>query len=231
MKTSSQFAVVLALLAGWISTALAVDPPESGTNTLQGVVQFVNADPDILARLGPPGNEGMKNLVIYATSTPPDPLQSVKIFYDVDKLSTPYALTVAANDEILHALIPRRPESRQDVGVGVHKLHDAVDGVRARLRGVHGQGGQRGHAREQEEQEVGMAVFHKLSLSTCKDGAEGYRKSSTDNGEGRRLGTGLRGTPLQVVFRAVATESLSLAPASGVVFATLCRPETAGVRG
>jgi len=79
-------------------TSTAADLPPSGTNTIQGVVQFANADPDILARLGPPGNEGMKDLVIDAYSTPPDSLRAVKTLSGVDKLSAPYALTVAAND-------------------------------------------------------------------------------------------------------------------------------------
>ena len=83
---------------GLALTAAAADLPPSGTNTIQGLVQFVNADADILARLGPPGNEGMVDLVIDTYSAPPDSLRAVKTFYGVDKLSTPYALTVAAND-------------------------------------------------------------------------------------------------------------------------------------
>ena len=79
-------------------TATAADLPPSGTNTISGVVRFTNADADILARLGPPGNEGMVDLVIDTYSSPPDSLRAVKIFHGVDKLSTPYALTVAAND-------------------------------------------------------------------------------------------------------------------------------------
>lgn len=89
---------MLALWAGLLPAAFALEPPPSGTNTIQGVVQFVNVDPDIVALLGAPGNEGMKDLVIYAYSAPPDSLQAIKILSGVDKLSVPYALTVAAND-------------------------------------------------------------------------------------------------------------------------------------
>ena len=96
MKTTLQLHLIFLALAGALC-AQAADI-ESGTNTISGVVQFSNADPDILARLGPPGNEGMKDLVIDAYSAPPDSLRAVKILYGVDKLSAPYALTVAAND-------------------------------------------------------------------------------------------------------------------------------------
>ena len=82
--------LVLVLLASLLHSALAIEPPPSGTNAIVGVVQFVNVDPDILARLGPPGDEGMTDFAIFAYSDPPDTLQSSKAFIGVDKLSNPY---------------------------------------------------------------------------------------------------------------------------------------------
>ena len=79
-------------------TAFAADLPPSGTNTIQGVVQFANADPDILARLGPPGNEGMTDYALYAYSYSPDSLSAIKGVTGADKLSNPYTLTVTADN-------------------------------------------------------------------------------------------------------------------------------------
>jgi len=69
--------LLLAALAGLAPTASA-QVVQSGTNTISGLVRFVNTDPDILARLGPPGNEGMTFLAIYAYTDPPDVLQASK---------------------------------------------------------------------------------------------------------------------------------------------------------
>ncbi len=71
---------------------------QSGTNTIQGVVQFANADADILAQLGPPGNEGMTDIALYAYSYSPDSLSAIKGVSGADKLSNPYTLTVTANN-------------------------------------------------------------------------------------------------------------------------------------
>src|SRR5262245_7956960 len=90
--------LVLAALAGFSLAALAADLPQSGTNRINGTVRFTNADGDILARLGPPGNEGISSFAIFATTDSPDPIQSVKSVNEADPLSNPYALTVAAND-------------------------------------------------------------------------------------------------------------------------------------
>ena len=79
-------------------TAAAADLPPSGTNTIFGLVRFVNADADILARLGPPGGEGMTAFGIYAYTDPPDSLQTTKGVYSTDPLSNPYEVTVTAND-------------------------------------------------------------------------------------------------------------------------------------
>jgi len=96
MKTALQLHLVFLALTGALS-AHAADI-ESGTNTIQGAVQFANADPDILARLGPPGNEGMTDIGIYAYSGSPDALSAIKGVSGADKLSNPYTLTVTANN-------------------------------------------------------------------------------------------------------------------------------------
>ncbi|NOS69649.1 MAG: hypothetical protein HOP33_06945 [Verrucomicrobia bacterium] len=89
--------LLLATLAGYALPASAQEV-QSGTNTISGLVRFVNTDLDILARLGPPGNEGMTYFAIYAYTDPPDVLQASKIVYTADHLSSPYALTVTANN-------------------------------------------------------------------------------------------------------------------------------------
>lgn len=81
--------------------APAADAPPAGTNTLSGLVRLTNADPDILARLGPPGNEGISSFTVFAYTDPPDVLQSSKTVLGANPLLTPYALTVAANDQPL----------------------------------------------------------------------------------------------------------------------------------
>ena len=96
MKTMLRLQFVFLALTGALS-ALAADI-ESGTNTIQGVVQFANADPDILARLGPPGNEGMTDITLFAYSVSPDSLSAIKGISGADKLSNPYTLTVTANN-------------------------------------------------------------------------------------------------------------------------------------
>jgi hypothetical protein len=96
MKTALQLHFVFLALTGALSVHAA--DIESGTNTVQGLVQFLNTDPDILARLGPPGNEGMTDIGIYAYSDSPDALSASKGFSGADKLSNPYTLTVTANN-------------------------------------------------------------------------------------------------------------------------------------
>jgi hypothetical protein len=100
MKTFPAVSSLLPLALACLATfpVVAVDPPPSGTNTISGVVRFTNADADILARLGPPGNEGMTSFSIFAYTDPPEVLQSIKTIYNADPLSNPYALTVAVND-------------------------------------------------------------------------------------------------------------------------------------
>ena len=58
-------------------TVPAADLPPSGTNTISGVVRFINADPDILARLGPPGLRYARALsddvtAVYVSTDPAD---------------------------------------------------------------------------------------------------------------------------------------------------------------
>jgi hypothetical protein len=52
--------VVLAAIAAGPSR-LAADPPVEGHfRELTGTVRFANSNPDLLSRLGAPGNEGMR---------------------------------------------------------------------------------------------------------------------------------------------------------------------------
>lgn len=87
-----------ALLAGLAWCAPAASLPDSGTNTLQGTLRFANTDAGILARLGPPGDEGLLSWVMFAYTDPPESLQTTKYFVAGDRLSHPYELTVTAND-------------------------------------------------------------------------------------------------------------------------------------
>ncbi len=93
---------ILVLLLGMVlpevTSAQQSEPPPSGTNSIYGTIRFTNADAEILARLGPPGNEGMSSFSILAYTDVPEPLQSSKSIFAVDPLSNPYSLTVAAND-------------------------------------------------------------------------------------------------------------------------------------
>lgn len=100
MKTFRFVSCLLPLTLLCLATlpAGAADLPPSGTNTIRGFVRFVNADPDILARLGPPGDEGMTSFAVIANSAPPNALAASKSLYTDDRLSHPYELTVAAND-------------------------------------------------------------------------------------------------------------------------------------
>src|SRR5436190_1223509 len=90
--------LMLALLAALASSVPAADLPVPGTNRISGVVRFTNADADILALLGPPGDEGMSSFSIFANTDPPESLQSTKTVSGADRLSNPYEMTVIAND-------------------------------------------------------------------------------------------------------------------------------------
>jgi hypothetical protein len=97
-KLSPLVTSCLALAAAGLLHAFAADVPQAGTNIIRGSVRFVNIDPDILARLGPPGDEGMTAFAVVANSAPPDAFQASKGIYNADRLSNPYELTVTAND-------------------------------------------------------------------------------------------------------------------------------------
>ncbi len=102
MKESSSwitgFFWALVALGGASPTVGAeVNPPPAGTNTISGLVRFTNGDPDIQARLGPPGLEGMGSFTIFAYTDPPDPLQTTKSISDSDPVAQPFAMTVAAD--------------------------------------------------------------------------------------------------------------------------------------
>ncbi len=87
---------VLAALS--LQPTFAADPPEAGTNTIHGIIQFINADAGILARLGPPGEEGMTNVSFFAYTDPPDVIQTTKVLYGPDRVINPYSMTVAVGD-------------------------------------------------------------------------------------------------------------------------------------
>jgi hypothetical protein len=90
--------LMLAMLAALASSAPAADLPVPGTNRINGVVRFTNADSEILALLGPPGDEGISSFSIFAYTDPPDSLQSTKTVSSADRLNNPYEMTVVAND-------------------------------------------------------------------------------------------------------------------------------------
>ncbi len=89
----------LAALGGAATLVSAeINPPPAGTNTISGLVRFINVDPDIQARLGPPGNEGMGSFTLFAYTDPPDSLQSTKSISGSDPVTQPFAMTVAADN-------------------------------------------------------------------------------------------------------------------------------------
>src|SRR6187431_1589788 len=88
----------LLLFASLTLGAAAADLPPSGTNSIYGFVRFVNTDLEILARLGPPGDEGMGSYAVIANSPPPITLSASKSAYTEDRFSNEYELTVTAND-------------------------------------------------------------------------------------------------------------------------------------
>ena len=73
MKTYRFIGLFIGLLAGagggFVPKAMA--QVELVPNSIQGTVRFSNVNPDILALLNPPGNEGMSYLYMYASSLPP----------------------------------------------------------------------------------------------------------------------------------------------------------------
>ena len=72
MKTYRFIGLFIGLLAGagggFVPKAMA--QVELVPNSIQGTVRFSNVNPDILALLNPPGNEGMSYLYMYASSLP-----------------------------------------------------------------------------------------------------------------------------------------------------------------
>ena len=99
MKPLFAFSIMfLAALLPQSLVAQGAEPPPAGTNFIHGTVRFTNADGDILARLGPPGNEGMSWVSLVAYTDVPEPLQSSRFFPALDPLINPYSVTVAAND-------------------------------------------------------------------------------------------------------------------------------------
>lgn len=98
MKPNLHPVVLSLLLAFTAVSARAAEADVTGTNQIHGIVGFSNVDPDIRARLGPPGDEGMGSFVVFAYTEGPDTLQTTKFIVAADKLSEPYDLTVSADD-------------------------------------------------------------------------------------------------------------------------------------
>lgn len=90
--------LLLIPLAATAFCASAADVPESGTNAINGVVRFTNADAAILARLGLGGDDRMTSFTILANTDSLDAIGASKTFVAMDPLSQAYELTVAAND-------------------------------------------------------------------------------------------------------------------------------------
>jgi len=61
MKSRLFFAlsICLSLATAGLFPAVAAELPPAGVNFISGQLSFTNTDPDILARLGPPADEGM----------------------------------------------------------------------------------------------------------------------------------------------------------------------------
>ncbi|HKX62830.1 MAG TPA: hypothetical protein VJS65_13315 [Verrucomicrobiae bacterium] len=78
MKSRLFFAlsICLSLATAGLFPAVAAELPPTGINSISGQLSLTNTDPDILARLGPPGDEGMYAFTIYAYTDPPEVLQS-----------------------------------------------------------------------------------------------------------------------------------------------------------
>lgn len=100
MKTPSTIRrlalLCLSAFALSVIAALAAEAPPSGTNVIQGVVRFTNADTNILARLGPPGNEGMAQFILYAYAAGPPALLTTKNIINTNYLTNAYEVTVSA---------------------------------------------------------------------------------------------------------------------------------------
>jgi hypothetical protein len=65
---------------------------------IQGNARFINSNPAVLAILGAPGNEGMSNLTIFATSLPPAPrLDSFALIPNSGRLNAPFQITVESD--------------------------------------------------------------------------------------------------------------------------------------
>lgn len=80
------------------------------SNQIAGTVRFTNSNPAILALLGPPGDEGMTNVDINASSLPPaEPRTAVTdLLPATGRLFSEYALTVDASPGgIQYQVVPR----------------------------------------------------------------------------------------------------------------------------
>ena len=78
-------------------------------NLIQGTLQFTNTNPAILSLLGPPGNEGISNVYVTASSVPPaDPRSAASDYLlATSGLSAPYQITVdSANPGIAYVVAP-----------------------------------------------------------------------------------------------------------------------------
>ncbi len=111
MKTlrARRVAVPFALL--WCGLCFAALAParaqdaELNTRLLRGVVRFANAHPEIIARLGPPGNEGITSFGLRADSLEPRPgLVASTVPPVLDKLGNPYDLVLQAGTDDASAI-------------------------------------------------------------------------------------------------------------------------------
>jgi hypothetical protein len=78
-------------------------------NTLTGTLRFTNTNPAILDLLASPGDEGMSNLVVLASSVPPAPYISASsdLLTATNRLVTSYQMTVeSASPGIAYAVSP-----------------------------------------------------------------------------------------------------------------------------
>ena len=151
--------LVSMLAATFLGLNAQADDAELSTATIKGTVKFTNVNPDILNRLGPPGNQGITTITVEADSLAPQAgLQAFSFPSAPGKLSGDYSVIVQAGTNAATAVpykvfallgldsdhegfythsVTTEPLVRGDAPVGVD-LADFLDGCRVVLdRGLH----------------------------------------------------------------------------------------------
>lgn len=97
-------AFMLCMVPSWVTAQIQFVP-----NTIQGTVRFSNINPTLLDLLNPPGNEGMSNLYVSASSLPPaDRRSGTDILPILSRTEAPYSLAVDSDGTgIQYVVTPR----------------------------------------------------------------------------------------------------------------------------